>query len=121
MSKTKFTTKAFHYHLGLVLQGLYYISEQDHPFKLEVRKRDVKLGRTEIPDFEQFFQHLIDTAGNNPQRQDQLRDLRQLLRDNLENIKILKLSFIKNEWDIYIYGINASGKVTLISTKSIET
>jgi hypothetical protein len=116
-------------------EGLLYMSETDAPLKyfeldeeasrqwppataaqfLELLGEEPKTPVQEIPS-EKFFEAL--SAGNE-ENEDQVKSLRKAFMDNLENVRLYRVSEI--EIEIYLLGKDGSGRVCGLQTLSVET
>lgn len=116
-------------------EGLFYISETDAeilPFVGEkARAVDIKTllnqTRSDAPveerDFAEFFKRLTENqewfGTEEIKNANRFADLRDLLEENLKNIKVFKVGRI--ELDIYIVGLDERNVLTGIRTKAVET
>ena len=116
-------------------EDLYYISETDAEiFPFVGEKADTTDAATllrqiksdapvEERDFEDLFQRLTEMQewyGDEEIRSvNKFKDLRDLLKKNLRDIKVFKIGRI--ELDIYIVGLDEEDILTGVKTKAVET
>ncbi len=119
------------------IDGLFYVSETDAPFTIfkgekteefdgSFFKKSQKISSTkptEEVDFEMFFEKLIiekDWFGEKERkRMKRFIDLKNLLKENLKNLKVFRLGKIKI--DIFIVGLDEENKIFGIKTNAVET
>jgi hypothetical protein len=65
---------------------------------------------------EKFFEELL---GGNEEREDQVKALRKEFMDNLENVRLYRVS--EMEIEIYLLGMDDSRNVRGLQTLSVET
>jgi len=126
----------FQRDLKAACRSLTYISETDAdviPFSaeepatrsiesyltaLEITSKDV-----EERDFDKFFDPLTtekDWHGpREKQRSTRWSKLRDVLKNNLDDIRVIRVGKIR--LDIYVAGVDASGRLVGVKTKAIET
>ena len=119
------------------VEGLYYMSETDaeiFPFiggKTESVTAETLLEQIKQPkntpveerNFDEFFEHLTkmqDWFGEEEaETAKKFTNLRNLLKKNLKDLKVFKISKINLE--IYFVGLDADGRLAGIKTEAVET
>lgn len=126
----------FQRELKAVCRSLTYISETDAdviPFAAEkpatrslesyLAALDITSKEIEERDFDDFFVRLTsekDWHGRREKkRSKQWSELRDVLEKNLEDIRVIRVGNI--HLDVYIAGVDASGRLAGVKTKAIET
>jgi len=115
--------------------GWFYMSETDAPLepfsgeKINVVTRETVLKVTgyeetaliEEGDLDSFFKHLWLTREGEPKRSPSgpIQNLRGLLEDNLEELKVFRIGRIRI--DVYAVGRDREGHLAGIKTKAVET
>jgi len=117
--------------------GLYYISETDaeiSPFvgsQTEAVTKEEILSQTkstsdepvEEKNFDELFARLTEIqdwfGDEEKQMAQKFADLRDLLKNNLRDLKVFKIG--KIELNVYVVGLDAENKLTGIKTKAVET
>lgn len=114
--------------------GLTYISEQDHPLDpFAWRDFSGTLNRetvcrltghqpdepVEIVDFDWFFRNAVRDDLYGPEAAARFRALKQLMRENLTNLKVYRVGRIS--LDVYVVGRTRGGTWMGLHTKVIET
>ncbi len=118
------------------VEGLYYISETDHPF--ELRELDVKepveqqlltmfnhgsgtLVEKQTLDY--FFRNMVKTydaaTPDDVSRAERFRKLKDTLNETLNNIEVYRLGDVSI--DAVVVGTTKDGKLLSLSTKLVET
>lgn len=118
-------------------EGLYYISETDaeiSPFagrKAAAVTKEEILSQTKSPsdafveerNFDELFTRLTEIqdwfGDEEKQTAQKFADLRDLLKNNLRDLKVFKVG--KIELDVYIVGLDAESNLIGIKTKAVET
>lgn len=119
------------------VKGLSYMSETDAAFQPFVgRQADAVTGEillsqigksndtpVEERNFEEFFARLTgiqDWFGDEEKQTAQkFSDLKNLLQNNLKNLKVFKVGQIN--LDIYVVGLDAQSLLTGVKTEAVET
>ena len=126
----------FQRELKAACRSLVFISETDAdvtPFTVEppssrslasyLAALDIISKEIEERDFDKFFDGLTTEKnwhGPNEKKQAQrFSNLRDVLQKNLESIRVITVGRIR--LDIYIAGVDASGRLAGVKTKAIET
>ncbi len=123
--------------IGKGCEGLFYISETDaevQPFfggrvadgikesLMETLGPETNTAAIEQP-FEEFFSRLTKIQSwftpVETERVERFLKLQKLLADNLKDLTVLRIGRIRI--DIYVVGIDESGKLAGIRTKAVET
>ena len=122
--------------IGKACEGLFYISETDAvilPFFGKAadgtRKslaEDLALEKNTVvieQPFQEFFSRLTKAQDwHTPVETERVKrflKLQKLLKDNLKDITVLRIGRIRI--DIYVVGIDRSGKLAGVITKAVET
>ena len=118
-------------------EGLYYISETDAeilPFsgepaqsvsKEEILKQTKSAANSPVEerDFSEFFARLTEIqdwfGDEEKQTAEKFGRLKDLLQSNLKDLRVFKVG--KIQLDVYIVGLDQTGKLAGIKTKAVET
>lgn len=126
----------FQRDLKAACRSLTYISETDAdviPFVSQepatrsiasyLAALEITSNEIETREFDNFFVRLTsekDWHGPREKQRSKLwSELRELLEKNLEDIRVIRIGKIR--MDIYIAGVDASGRLAGVKTKAIET
>lgn len=106
------------------INGLNYPqSESDAPFEV-VQKDDLPKG-LEVLSFKSFFGKLTKCEDWHGEEETKTRkkfeDLKFCLTSMLSKLTVLKIRRSQTQSDIYILGVDASGDICGVKTKTIET
>lgn len=120
-----------------VCEGLYYISETDAEISLFAGREAKAVTKEEIlsqtksqsdatveeKSFDELFARLTEIqdwfGDEEKQTARKFADLRDLLKNNLRELKVFKIG--KIELDVYVVGLDEENKLTGIKTKAVET
>lgn len=117
-------------------EGLYYISETDHPFELSeldinepVEEQLVTLFNRESgtlvekQTLDYFFRNMVktydDATPDDLSRAERFRELKDTLNETLNNIEVYRLGDVTI--DAVVVGTTKDGKLITLSTKLVET
>ena len=118
-------------------EGLYYISETDAEIssftggKANAVTKEEILTQTKISldtpveerNFDELFTRLTEIqdwfGDEERQTAQKFADLRDLLKNNLRDLKVFKIG--KIELEVYVVGLDAESVLTGIKTKAVET
>lgn len=116
--------------LTQAVEGLFYMSESDHPFSVFLwylpepltLKTVIAQGKFKkstpgaVTSWEEFIEPLVNSTQKAAKRYQRLK---ALLTEHLEDLQVFRLG--KVEVSIFIVGKTANGAQVGLSTKSIET
>lgn len=118
-------------------QGLLFMSESDYPFQtvywegvreispqfLRSLTRNVEATPVEVVSIDEFFRNAMSEENRRTEESrreaKKYRDLAQLLKENLDEIKVYRVG--KINIPVYIVGRNKTGNWLGISTRVVET